>query len=167
MGKHFHRPRRWSRFRPSPTSRRNVLLLVAALGAGWLSGHVGPHPGSDTPQMVPQAEAASRAQKFANDVIGQCNINPGGCTTQLTGEAAEVASTPIHDGVDGKDGADGNDGKDGKPGKDGKDGKDAPDVMEIFKFPNGTAWACPRTGATGTTSIHDCTSAKIEQPEGK
>lgn len=152
VGRHrpFSPPRWWSK----------PLLVVAAAVAGYIGGHL--NPPSATPMSVNSQEAKSDAQRLAIDVLGQCNVTPQALTTQQCGEAAEVASEPIHDGKDGLNGINGVPGVNGIDGHDGKDGRDGSDVKaNIVHHADGTSEYCPRTSGTDRYPVFDCVKATI------
>lgn len=146
------------RHSPPPPWWRVPLLLVSGMaGAAFMAVHFGPHP---VAPAVSDVFASSQAQRFANDILKQCSLTPT-LGTQLCGEAADVAVTPIHDGKDGKPGRDGLDGLNGSDGHNGKNGRDGSDAqLIILKMPD-TSYGCRRQGGTELDPVFDCQPAKI------
>lgn len=148
---------------PPPWWRVPLLLVSGVAGAAFMAVHFGPHP---VAPVVSDVFASSQAQRFANDILKQCSLTPS-LGTQLCGEAADVAVTPIHDGKDGKDGKSGLDGINGVNGANGIDGHNGRDgsvvKAQIFHHPDGTSEYCPRTGGTDLYPVFDCVSATVVQ----
>lgn len=151
----------------APSRWRKPLLIAAFFGAGVVGYQVAPHTPSIGMQQVSPQEADSQAQRLGNDVLGTCNINPSAMSTQVCGEAAEVAVTPVHDGKDGKNGLDGVNGVAGVNGVDGKDGRDGSDAKaQIIHHADGSTEYCPRSGGRDLYPVYDCVSATvIEKPK--
>lgn len=157
MGQHSH---------PAPRWRMPLLFILGMVGAAGLTTVMQPHP-SNGVQPVSEQQAKSQAQRFANDIIKQCNLTPS-LGTQLCGEAAEVAATPIRDGKDGKDGLPGHDGLDGANGHNGKDARDgSPMKAQILKHADGTNEYCPRGGGTDMVPIFSCVNTTIVTKSSK
>lgn len=159
MGEHRY-------YSPAPRWRTPLLFILGMVGAAWLTTVMQPPPNSGV-QPLSVKQATSQAQRFANDVLKQCNLTPS-LGTQLCGEAADVAATPLHEGKDGKDGASGLNGLDGANGHNGKDGRDgSPVKAQILKHPDGTNEYCPRDGGTDMVPVFNCVNTTLVTKSSK
>lgn len=149
MGGQHRRPRpRW----------HTALLLGGLAGAGAAMGYY-EHPAPHHPAATP-GSAVSQAQRLGQDIVGQCSVNPASLSTQICGDAEQVADTQMPGpGKDGHDGLDGQPGRDGANGRNGKDGSTA--TLMIFTFPDGTSYGCPRDGGTDLEPVYKCKAVKL------